>query len=269
MWIISIIYGPSHVLEERLFVIYCLTNTTNGKRYVGQTKTTLQKRWYKHRYLALVKHANTRLYAAIRKHGHDAFITSVLQSFNGTQSMADEFESTWIRAFDTMNPEKGYNMTSGGNTRAQVKMSPEACEKIRLSKLGKQLTKRRLKTQEEDRPIVDLFKVGKSQAEIHRILGCSRTKVQKALVRWKERVEPDLNVGDWKEGRKAAGRALQRRAEELNRPITDKYDAGMRICDISRELSISYKRVKQVIMRHRRRLAKPVRNAKVVTTLAL
>ena len=248
------VHTTKPTLEEFDFIIYCLTNTANGKRYVGQTKTTLQKRWYKHRYMALVKHANTRLYEAIRKHGHDVFTLVALQRFMGTQSMADEFESTWIRAYDSTHDEKGYNMTSGGNTRAQVKMSSDVCEKIRLSKLGKPLVTRTRKTDERHLPIVEGFKIGKSRKELAEEFGIRETHVVKILLRWKRLHDPDLAVGP-EHQYASSGASLQRNALERNQRMIDMVTKeGKSRKEVAVELGVSYGLVKNVLLRHRRKI---------------
>lgn len=61
-------------------LVYLLTNLANGKRYVGKTKGSLDKRWYNH--LADVKKGSPyALHAAIRKYGKGAFQREVLGEY--------------------------------------------------------------------------------------------------------------------------------------------------------------------------------------------
>lgn len=227
--------------------IYCITNTTNGKKYVGQTKYSILQRRSKHIWLALKRGANTRFYEAIRKYGESAFDQGELLQECDNQIAADAAETAWIKALDTMNPEKGYNMMSGGSTMIGNKLSPEACEKISASKRGKELTARRERTKIEDAPIVELFKSGVSRTEICATLGLSQSKVQKALQRWKDRYDPELCVG--KEHQyKNSGSSLRKRALKRNLPIVDGIlNQGKSTLEVAIELDLSHGHVKSCL----------------------
>ena len=84
-------------------MIYLITNTHNGKRYVGKTTQQLEKRWYQHRRNA-ASGKNTWLYKAIRKYGEDAFtVVPVCEGGN------DEERAIIAQ----LKPE--YNLTTGGD----------------------------------------------------------------------------------------------------------------------------------------------------------
>jgi transposase len=176
----------------------------------------------------------------------------VLHETTCNQDLADKIECALINEFKTNVPEFGYNMTAGGNTKDVVKFTPEMCAKISAAKLGKLLIVRRLKTQEEDRPIIDLFKAGKSRHEIEIELGVSKAKIQKALARWKERVDPNLPVGRnfW---RHSSGLTLQKRADELNQPIVDLVAQGLSYKDVASQLNITRCKVRTAMQRYNRR----------------
>ncbi len=91
--------------------VYLLTNTLNGKQYVGQTKEAPENRLKQH-----LKNTHCRaLSAALRKYGVEAFTLQTLASCTG-QHEADEVERGFIRAFNTLSPN-GYNLREGGVTR--------------------------------------------------------------------------------------------------------------------------------------------------------
>jgi group I intron endonuclease len=91
-------------------IIYCITNTINGKRYIGQTKNELNKRWKDH--LNEAKKYNTRpLYRAINKYGTDVFKIKIIEECNIEN--LNEKEAFWIKKLNTFN--NGYNATSGGD----------------------------------------------------------------------------------------------------------------------------------------------------------
>lgn len=57
--------------------IYCVENSVNGRKYVGQTTVSIAQRWAAHCSAARTGE-NTYLYRSMRKYGEDAFIVTVL-----------------------------------------------------------------------------------------------------------------------------------------------------------------------------------------------
>lgn len=95
------------------FTIYCHTNRVNGKRYVGQTVYSMEKRWGDHVAAAKRGEWGSRVFnRAIRKHGVDAFDHQVLEVVS-TQEEADLYEILWIEQLTCRVPH-GYNLQSGG-----------------------------------------------------------------------------------------------------------------------------------------------------------
>jgi len=94
-------------------IIYRVTNTRNGKVYIGQTGGTLAERWKRHIQGAR-QGIRSRFYNAIRKHGSDAFVIEQIDSslLNGK---TDRLERMYIKRYGSMNPEVGYNITPGGD----------------------------------------------------------------------------------------------------------------------------------------------------------
>ena len=91
------------------YIIYIHKNKINGKVYIGQTCETLARRarggyGYK---------GCPYFYNAIQEYGWDNFEHFILEE-NLTSSEADAREIFWIKAFDSINPEKGYNIQCGG-----------------------------------------------------------------------------------------------------------------------------------------------------------
>ena len=101
-----------HYLFTRMIMtIYKITNTTNGKVYIGKTNTTTEKRWKRH--LIESKHHDQRhLYRAINKYRHDKFTIEQIEtcSFDDGGSR----EKHWIKYYNSMNRSVGYNLTEGG-----------------------------------------------------------------------------------------------------------------------------------------------------------
>ena len=105
-------------------IIYCITNTVNGKQYVGQTTHTLTKRWQQHLHWA--KYGLTcHLHCAIRKYSASAFKTKQIDVAETLKEL-NEKEAHHIARLKTFNSD-GYNLTSGGE---KCEFSPEAIRKM-------------------------------------------------------------------------------------------------------------------------------------------
>ena len=97
-----------------MFTIYLIVNKLNGKVYVGKTGLNPWKeRWSQH--ITSSKGKNkTYLYEAIRCHGIEAFdIVKIDETFSN--EAANELERYYIKTFESHRPEKGYNLTLGGD----------------------------------------------------------------------------------------------------------------------------------------------------------
>lgn len=91
--------------------IYTLTNLISKKIYVGQTGNP-DRRKSDHFYAAR-KGSDYPLYRSMRKHGVANFEFSILEECEDV--VCDLREQYWVAHFDSFNPEKGYNLTSGGS----------------------------------------------------------------------------------------------------------------------------------------------------------
>jgi hypothetical protein len=93
--------------------IYLVTNLTNGKKYVGQTKLQVMQRWAKH--LGEAKRGKgSVLHSAIRKYGAASFRVEQLRLVYGAREDLLRAEVEEIAAQDSCSP-KGYNLTRGGD----------------------------------------------------------------------------------------------------------------------------------------------------------
>ncbi len=96
-------------------IVYILKNNNNGKIYIGKTKYNLDSylRWNINAAVA-GKTGKRLLWRAIRKHGAGAFTIHPLIVQIKNNDIASELEKKFIRLFDAQNPDKGYNLCSGG-----------------------------------------------------------------------------------------------------------------------------------------------------------
>ena len=90
--------------------IYKITNTTNNKIYIGQTKRSVSRRFSEHR----TSQECTALARSIAKYGIDNFVIGSLVGCS-TQEELDSFESALITCFRATDKKNGYNLTTGGD----------------------------------------------------------------------------------------------------------------------------------------------------------
>lgn len=92
------------------YIVYCYTNSVNGKKYVGVTgQGSISARAKGTDKYVGSKHIN----AAIKKYGWDAFKKEVF-FYGCTREEAEEIEKDLIAYYDLTDPQKGYNIQKGG-----------------------------------------------------------------------------------------------------------------------------------------------------------
>ena len=120
-------------------IVYFARNSKNGKGYVGKTERTLEQRIKEH-VRAAEKGAELLFSKAIRKYGIEAFEWRILQEVPGDDvSELDAVEVEMIELFETFAPEhpdKGYNLTRGGDGIRGYSHTPETRAKMSESRKG-------------------------------------------------------------------------------------------------------------------------------------
>lgn len=96
-----------------LGTVYKITNSVNGKSYVGITTRSHLRRFYEHKWNAarISDRGNVAIYRAIRKYGEDSFSIEVLERCD--KEKLNDREEYWIEKLGTLS--RGYNMTKGGD----------------------------------------------------------------------------------------------------------------------------------------------------------
>jgi group I intron endonuclease len=113
--------------------IYKIVNTLDNKVYIGQTIQTPDKRWKNHlRELNGGKHYNIHLQNAFKKYGEVVFKFVVL-NYGTTKEALDKLEEDYIRYYNCLNSNYGYNIREGG---AHGKLSIETRKKMSEAKKG-------------------------------------------------------------------------------------------------------------------------------------
>ena len=106
--------------------IYKITNTANGKVYIGQS-TRLSRRLAEHQAdLKNNSHHNRHLQNSYNKYG-DVFEVEIIEYCDDEPEL-DDLERYYIAYYDSMNPKKGYNKEDGGSL--QKSLSEETKKKM-------------------------------------------------------------------------------------------------------------------------------------------
>lgn len=133
-----------------MYKLYQITNTVNGKSYIGITKLSINERWNVH--ISNSRKPKYPLHHAIAKYGSTSFVINLLEQHQD-RKVISELEEPTIQRLRTHITQNGYNIAKGGfggdlGAEAQRKRletiknySPEReaeyKEKLRQSKLGK------------------------------------------------------------------------------------------------------------------------------------
>jgi len=129
---------PGHnMIGSRDFIIYKILNPINGKVYIGQTCTTLEKRIKEHKWAAKKK-SPYAIHNAIRKYGMESFEVEILcHCLSKEQTDLEE-----IKAISVFNSKSrhGYNMTCGGEGVLGYKPTPECLKKRSIKLKGIRIT---------------------------------------------------------------------------------------------------------------------------------
>ena len=97
--------------------IYCITNNVNGKKYVGKTTSSIEKRFKKHLYDCDRRFNEKRpLYFAMRLYGKENFFVEKIEECEN--NILDEREKYWVLKLHTY--ENGYNATLGGDGKILI-----------------------------------------------------------------------------------------------------------------------------------------------------
>lgn len=109
-------------MADRQYVLYMHRNILNNKVYIGITKQSPpSKRW--HNGEGYIK--NKHFYNAIQKYGWNKGFEHLILEENLTKEEACLKEKQKISEFDSLNPEKGYNLVDGG-----IHLGPSHFEKM-------------------------------------------------------------------------------------------------------------------------------------------
>lgn len=156
--------------------VYLITNGVNGKRYVGFTKRSIEKRFEGHCRAADRDGSCYALHEAMRKHGIENFYVELLEICLDRPTAALREQALIIELDTHVRNGRGYNMTKGGEgvtglSQASIdsmaekhrreNLRPETLERMALAKNGTKLS-------EETRAKQSKRKKGKKFTDEHR-----------------------------------------------------------------------------------------------------
>jgi len=110
--------------------VYVHTNLLNGKKYIGITSQSVERRWQNGN-----GYKNTVFANAIRKYGWDGFTHDVLET-GLSEEDAKSMEIRLIKEYDTMDRNLGYNRTAGGDGAVGLVHTEETRLKMSESHTG-------------------------------------------------------------------------------------------------------------------------------------
>lgn len=103
-------------------IIYCYTNKTNGKKYIGQTLNP-EHRKQQHKSNAFNEKSpeyNSIIHRAFRKYGYDNFQYSILSQDIDNLELLNTLQQYYIKKYNTIQPY-GYNILQGGSNASKPK----------------------------------------------------------------------------------------------------------------------------------------------------
>lgn len=171
--------------------IYKITDRTNNKIYIGQTKRDIYRRFGEHLSRVNSKRKNDKacaLYIAMNNHGKENFYVELIEELDTNDiNISDNRERYWIAQFNSTDPNVGYNLDLGGHI-----ISDKCREAKRLLQIGKPLPEHLAKANRERgmlkaKPILllnsnnEIMNEFKSIIEASRITGKDRRGIQRFL----------------------------------------------------------------------------------------
>ena len=118
------------------YVVYCIENLINGKKYVGRTKMILSERLQSY---TLKRCHNLYLKRSFIKYGFENHQISILENINNKSiKNLNEREIFWISELKSTNKKFGYNLHKGGCRDTYVTnfdywKNPEHINKVKQS----------------------------------------------------------------------------------------------------------------------------------------
>ena len=164
--------------------IYKITNTINGKFYIGQTIQNVKERFYQHCATKCSKAvSNMAIHRAIKKYGKSNFTVEVIEEIDSAN--LNDRERYWIKYYNSYN--NGYNSTKGGQDGCKPFKDLDVESIIKEYNTGKSL-----------RTLGTIFKVDKQTIKdllIRNNINLRTTRTYKLSQKDREDIIKDLSLG--------------------------------------------------------------------------
>ena len=155
--------------------VYSVTNTMDGRIYVGASQRSLAVRKSQHKSRASLCAKDSRytpLYEAIRKYGWEAFEWRILERCKDAESLYVA-EKKWIAHLESAASDNGYNLTLGGLGSPGYDPSEDTRRKISIIHKGRKhsrefIEKRIAPQRGSKRPTVSEKLKGRALSEEHK-----------------------------------------------------------------------------------------------------
>ena len=205
-------------------IVYKATLKIDGRVYVGQTIKHLEKRIADHKHSSKnPKHDHFR--SAIKKYGFENFEWEIIKECHSKEEL-DSQEILYIELFHSTNPEKGFNLKSGGSRGKHSEKTKKIISEGKIAEKNGMFGK-------------DAWNKGKNLTDEHK--NKIKTKFKKGQVPWnkdkkgtystgKRSEEAKKNISNGKKGEKNPQSKLNwEKVEEIRRLAKE----GMMIKDIA------------------------------------
>ena len=164
--------------------IYKITNTINGKSYIGQTIQNVKERFYQHCATKCSKAvSNMAIHRAIKKYGKSNFTVEVIEEIDSAN--LNDRERYWIKYYNSYN--NGYNSTKGGQDGCKPFKDLDVESIIKEYNTGKSL-----------RTLGTIFKVDKQTIKdllVRNNINLRTTRTYKLSQKDRENIIKDLSLG--------------------------------------------------------------------------
>ena len=197
--------------------IYKITNRINGKVYIGQTTRSIAIRWKQH--CTPSKHCCRLIYRAIQKYGKENFTVEQIDHAHSRDELNSK-EQYWIQFYDSMNREKGYNLTSGGDhpvfsDETKVKISRALIGKVVSEETRAKLSKAhkgKVLSEETCKKLRELSKGRKHSEDTKAKIRCL---LNGHIVSYETRVK----MSNIRKGSKQSKETIAKRCEKTRKPV--------------------------------------------------
>jgi group I intron endonuclease len=122
-------------MDDRIAGIYKITNTVNGKVYIGQS-VNIYARWKVHKTGYVHEKSCRRLHSAMKSYGIDKFSFEIIEITSNDKNILNSLEKKYIKKYHTFidDPKcQGYNLTDGGGSFRPSKESIKKGRETRKS----------------------------------------------------------------------------------------------------------------------------------------